>query len=131
MKKYVLVLLALIIVLLSGCAAVPATSAPEPVSLSGDWSYDSEGFSFSGEVVGDEITLNLIAQDSTGLYWTGTFASEATDGEVITSDADTDALAVSLFGSSDPTKDFTFKDGKLTFEFTIMGTTSTVALSQK
>jgi hypothetical protein len=40
------------------------------------------------------------------------------------------ALAGSLFGSSEKTKKFTYKDGELTYEFSMMGVESIVHMSR-
>lgn len=131
MKKYILILFTSALLILTGCAATPQPSTSEATSLSGDWSYQGDTFEFEGTVKDETITLNIVLEDGTGLYWLGTFPEKAKDGDVLTSQADIDALASSLYGSVDSEKKFTFKDGKLLYEFKILGTTTNVELERE
>lgn len=140
MKKYLFALFAATALVLTGCAGPSPVTPGETIvtedtttNLTGDWGYSSDTFSFEAEVAADEITIYILLDEGTskGLYWTGTFLEEVKDGDTILSKADVDALASSLYGSGDEEKKFTFTDGKLVYEFSIMGTTTTVQLEKK
>jgi len=121
-----LVLLFIGAMLLTGCS----TPSNEPVDLNGDWSYSSDSVSFKAVVTDEEINVDLIMDDSEGLYWSGSFVDEAVNGDTIFSDADVEALDESFLGSGDTEKNFDFKDGKLVFSFTIVGVTQDIELSR-
>lgn len=139
MKKYLITLLAATALLLAGCAGPSpvtpgSTTAAEDstTNLTGEWGYSGDTFKFDADVTSGKITVHiLLDDDSKGLYWTGTFPESAKDGESITSKADTEALASSLYGSSDEEKTFKFEGGKLVYEFTIMGTLTKVSLEKR
>ena len=141
MKKYLITLFAATALVLTGCAG-PSPVTPGETNtvaedttkdLTGDWGYSSDTFSFEAEVDNGEITIYILLDEGTskGLYWTGTFLDKAEDGETIVSQADVDALASSLYGSGDEEKKFEFRDGKLGYQFTIMGVTTDVQLEKK
>lgn len=114
---------------LSACSAAPA----EPVDLAGAWSSPAgDGLQFVATISGDQIEMHMTMDDTKGLYWKGTFpvSDQASDGTVITSVADVEALSGSLLGSQDASKDFTYSGGSLRFDFTMMGVTKTVSLSK-
>jgi hypothetical protein len=106
-------------------------SETSSTNLNGNWNYKSDSLSFEASVSSKRITIYILLQDdSKGLYWQGTFPEKAQEGDTITSQADTEALASSLYGSSDESKKFKFQDGKLSYEFSIMGTTTDVQLQK-
>ena len=128
MIKRIIALILLFIgaTLLTGCS----TPSNEPVDLNGDWSYSSDSINFEATVKGEEITIDLIMDNSEGLYWSGSFSTDALNGDTIVSYADIEALDASMLGSGDEKKNFVFKDGKLTFSFTIVGVTQDIELSR-
>lgn len=132
MKKFILSIIVIPALLLVGCASSPAISADETVDLTGSWAYSGSEYQFEAAVADGEIEIEIVlSDDSTGLYWTGTFAETAKDGDTITSEADTEALSGSLFGSLDSEKDFVFEDGTLNFAFSIAGVKTDVQLVKK
>lgn len=69
--------------------------------------------------------------DASGTYWVGSFdTSNTSDSFTVISKADTKTLDASLLGSRDDTKTFTYKNGDLSFDFTMMGTTTTVHMTK-
>jgi len=125
-KRLTAVFLVPIALVLAGCTAAP--SSTEPTDLTGKWSYSKDTVQFEAEVKGGDIEVYLTLDDTKGLYWSGTFENEAVDGQEISSDADTAALDESLYGSTAESKDFTFTNGELHFDFTIMGTDTDISL---
>jgi hypothetical protein len=112
----------------------------KPVSLVGTWHQTKgmPGVTMTAEVSGDGIQINMhFDRDNIGgIFWMGSFdTSDKTDQSfTVTSMPDPDAkkaLKNSLFGDSvEKTKKFTYKDGEITYEFSMMGVESTVHLSK-
>lgn len=128
MKKFLALIFVPALFLLGGC--IPLDSGLAATDLSGTWVAELDnGVGFQADVTATDISVSLTMDESSALYWKGTFAGEdVTEGQKITSDADVEALSKSLFGSQDETKVFTYKDGQLTFPFSIMGVSQTVKL---
>jgi len=123
----------------SGPAATSAaTRAPSPVAvpdLVGTWkqnnSASADGYT-SATVTADTITVEFVTDngDTRSLFWVGTY-TPPTDGSgkyTWTSTRDVAATASALLASSDPTKDFVYDAGELSFPVTITGTTATVRM---
>lgn len=119
----------------------PNTSDPvtqekdeDAVTLDGEWrSETKDGTTMVAVITGNHIQMTLDSEDLSSLYWKGTFPESgdaATEGMTITSEADTEALAQSITGSQAESKDFTYEDGTLDFEFTVLGSTRTVHLKK-
>jgi len=94
---------------------------------------------FVAEVYGGQIDITLKLDSgeegdssAVGTYWVGTFPrpDHPDDKFDVTSVGDVRTMKSSVLGSQDPTKEFHFKDGVITFKFKMMGTTSTVHLSK-
>jgi PBP1b-binding outer membrane lipoprotein LpoB len=156
MKKYfVLIIVVCSFALLSGCSSEPSTSpekapsaasnpttnapevavvavAPAPYSWNGTWVTDPITPGMEVKIKGDLITVQLVDKDTKSLFWQGSWSpsAKATDGTVVISKADVEALSASMMGSSEKTKPFTFKNDELTFEFSMMGTTKTVRVKK-
>ena len=130
MKKIIGMILIplLLLTATAGCAATEAG----PVDLSGSWVSTGSEAGFEAEISDGEITVNAVGEDFRALYWQGTFPTEQVTGEtVITSEGDIEALSHALMGSGAETKEFTYSDGDLSFEFSIMGTTRTIHMERK
>jgi hypothetical protein len=95
-----------------------------PVSLNGEWVDEI----FVAVISNDSIVINIVDEETSSLYWKGTFSAEGKD---VTSVADRDALDASMLGSQDDEKVFTIKDDTISFDFTMMGTTKAVHLKQR
>ncbi|MBK8748789.1 MAG: hypothetical protein IPM04_13275 [Saprospiraceae bacterium] len=105
-----------------GSDAAPA-KADKQVSLNGTWKADG----FEAVIADNSIEVNIVDQDTSSLYWKGTFPAGS---ETVTSEADTEALSESMLGSQDATKTFTVKDNEISFKITIMGTSKVVHLKK-
>lgn len=104
-----------------------------PATLVGNWKQsgdDLNGITFTAEVAKSSIQINMETRDSSSIYWLGSFDTETDPASLfqVTSLGDTDAMSESLFGSRDKTKKFSYEDGRLSYEFKMMGTTKTVHL---
>lgn len=92
-------------------------------SVNGTWT-DNNGL--VAVVENDTIEIMWTRNNSSMLYWVGTFNSSASDGDIVTS-AKTIVRKPVL--SQADSKDFTIKHGRLFFELTAMGSTKTVEMS--
>lgn len=143
-KKIVIILLALCLAGSigacgkSGAAPQRETSQQEekePLDLTGTWTQENAGDSYQEAVItNDTIDIYWISDsDSTrSIYWAGTYeaSTESVDEYEWTSERDTDKTDMALLASSDDTKDFTYKDGKISYEVSMLGTTTTMRLVQ-
>lgn len=108
----------------------------EPVEqedLNGRWESVGDDFAMTAFVENDDFQIELHLADGTrGLYWKGNFPlPEETSSEFsIFSQADSDALELSLFGSNLEEKEFVYNSGNIEFEFTILGTTRTISMEK-
>lgn len=117
----------------SGMVPVAAASM---VDMNGTWTQTASGFTtitMTATISDGEISID--EQDGSnlsGLYWKGTFpvSTILSDGFSVTSAGDTDAMNASLLASLDKTKTFSYKDGDLTFSFSMVGMTTTVHLQR-
>lgn len=111
----------------------------KPLDLTGKWhatnSADESSATFEAEIKDNVITIYFVDKkaDTKSLYWQGTApAPDTTDDKYnFTSQADTDALSKSLFGSQDKTKDFKYENGVLSFDFSALGTTKTIKMERE
>ena len=107
-----------------------------PLDLTGTWvEKDSKSKKMVQEAVIKDgtITVNWKQSDgTTAVYWVGTYAEPTTsdDSYSWTSKADTEKLDSALMASSDKSKKFEYKDGKLTYEVSAMGSTATETLEK-
>lgn len=112
-------------------APVQTPEAPKADTLNGTYTFEKDTLKFTATVEGDQIEVVMNIDDTTeGLYWVGTFPATAQDGQKIVSKADVEKLSASMLGSQDKTKQFVYKDGALTFKFTMMGITTNVKLEK-
>ena len=105
----------------------------KPLDLTGKWhatnSADESSATFEAEIKDNVITIYFVDKkaDTKSLYWPDT----TDDKYSFTSQADTDALSKSLFGSQDKTKDFKYENGVLSFDFSALGTTKTIKMERE
>lgn len=116
----------------------PQEEKKQPLDLAGSWTQtnkNSEDSYHEVTIEADTITVNWITNggDSKSLYWVGTYVAptEATDTYTWESAGDTEQLSKSLLGSQDATKVFSYDNGVLSYEFTALGTTTTVKLERQ
>jgi len=114
--------------------ASASTTTSKPVQLVGTWIQTSgmSNVTMTATITDNNISIEMGANNETGLYWVGTFDTSPRYERqfVITSVGDTDAMRSKLLASLDSTKDFTYKDGDLSFHFSIMGVSSVVHLKR-
>ncbi|MDY0910900.1 hypothetical protein [Microbacterium sp. CFBP9034] len=158
MNKTRLASVAVLLLLLTGCASPAAdeagtgnsgstteqeaeeTQAPpaEPLDLAGEWKQTNSKSTDAYQaaiITGDEIVVNWVndTEDTTALYWAGTYVAPTEDVDTYTwnSANDTARTESAILASSDPTKTFTYEGGVLKYELTAMGVTMTVEMAQQ
>jgi hypothetical protein len=112
--------------------------SPAPKNLLGTWHQTNSGIpgiTMTAVVTDGSIKIYEVIDggqegysDVHGLYWSGTF--DAFDSTVITSKAYKGDLELSYLGSLDDKKRFTYENGELSFQFSIMKMTTIVQLSK-
>lgn len=112
-----------------------SVSASEPTSLKGNWRQIDSGIPkavMSAVISDNKIEITLHMEDTLGIFWTGTFDTSKNSSEtfMVISEGDQDVLAKSLYGSNEKTKKFSYKNGDLSYEFSILGVSTTVHLSK-
>ena len=158
MKKRVLVLLsAMVMISMAGCSSgkvnesdkteqVAAESSTaqeenssgeaesvEPLDLTGLWiQKDADNDSFMAAEIREDgkigVFFVLKENDTPQTYWVGTYDSPADSADEYSWTSENTFGGVSLLASSADTKEFTYKDGKLTYEVTIKGNSRDVSL---
>lgn len=139
MKTKISALLTVLIIALSftGCSNQEAVKEEtnEPLDLTGNWEQEDmnpDGYQV-GYITDDLIEIYWISDEgnTANLYWSGSYeAPTAESGDTYSwvSKNDTTRTYNSLFASSDDEKQFTYSDGKLSYEVTALGKTSTISL---
>lgn len=124
----------LALVLVSACSSTAASeSESNGVTVTaGTWSMVDSDDTLNMEAIvkDDNIVITWITDNTSSLYWKGSFPKTAQDDEDIVSKGDTEEMAQSLLGSQDDKKTFTISDGVLSFPMTVMGTTRVIKLEQ-
>lgn len=120
--------LVLVIAFLVACSS----SSNDPVTLEGVWTSIENPDStsrMSAIISDDEIEISILDDDGTRmLYWLGTVPEAVTSDDTFISNADVEALSVAIMGLLKETKEFTYKNGELSFEQGLMGMSWTVTM---
>lgn len=134
MKRKLLAILTLGVMTLSfllcGCGKESGTT-----DLTGTWTSENNDGSYQEAVITeDSIEINWVTDDGNtkSVYWVGTYESpsEPITEYTWTSERDKEKTDSALLASTDDTKDFTYKDGVLSYEVSAMGTTTTLELKR-
>ncbi len=87
------------------------------------------------EIKDDVITINWISDEgeSTSVFWVGSYDAPKDSGNEYSweSKRDKDKTDKEPLASSDDTKKFTYKDGKLTYQMTGFGVTTTMSMTRE
>lgn len=134
MRKKILVIatagIMLLSTLLCGCGDKGTTD------LTGTWKSENNNGSYQEAIISeDSIEINWVTDDgkTKSIYWVGTYEAPAepiTDYSW-TSVRDKEKTDTALLASSDDSKDFTYKDGTLSYQVSIAGTTTTLELTRE
>lgn len=112
------------------------TEKKEPLDLTGTWKSEEVEGSYQEATISDSvIEINWVSDggNAKSLYWAGTYVAptESTDKYSWISENDKEKTGTALLASSDDTKDFTYKDGVISYEASAMGTTKKVELTKE
>jgi hypothetical protein len=109
----------------------------EPLDLTGTWvEKNPKSDAMVQEAIIDDSTITINWKQSDGteaLYWAGSYEKPTTtdDSYSWTSNNDKEKTGAALLASSDDTKKFEYKNGKLTYQASAMGVTVTSELEKK
>ena len=111
----------------NGADATPSKSSV--VDLTGSWHQDptdATPVNMTAQVLPNHIQIMLASDATNGLYWDGTFDTSPYNSNSfkLTSTSDETAL------SQDQFKTFTYKNGVISYEFSMLGKNYTVHLIQ-
>lgn len=136
-KLVAIMMISAIALAFSACSGQNASEKEpaEPTDLSGTWRSEENDGSYQEAVISeDRIEINWVYDggDTKSIYWIGTYEAptEAVDEYSWTSERNKEETDTALLASMDDTKDFTYKDGVISYEASALGTTTTVELSK-
>ncbi len=128
-KKIFSLALALIMTitnLFTGCGS------SEPADLTGSWVETDGTDAMSAEISGGDIRVYWNSDAARALYWAGSYVAPTETGDYSwESENYTDETKYALLASTDATKTFSYSGGKLSFEMSMMGVTSTIKMEKK
>lgn len=107
----------------------------EPTNLTGVWTSEENNGSYQEAIISENtIEINWVSDGgiTKSIYWIGTYTApnEAVDEYSWVSERDKEKTDSALLASTDDTKDFTYANGKISYEVSALGTTTTVELTQ-
>lgn len=118
-------------------AAATATPAAIP-DLTGTWKQvnsSSDTMYHQAVISGSTIEINWIntEDESSSLYWSGTYVAPTSAQTPYTWDSqnDTSKTGTAMLASSDATKTFTYENGQISYSASALGTTKTVRLEKQ
>lgn len=112
---------------------VPVIEAPSagvelPISnLTGTWTVEKNGTTFSAEVTNDKITITMSTDNMNMVYWYGSFDAGVSEGQTVVSEK-LDRSRMVMSGAA--SKIFVIGDNTMSFEATAMGVSKTVVLTR-
>lgn len=121
--------------ILTACGGGNTESASStPADLTGTWrSEDNDGSYQEAIIATDSMEIYWVSDggDTKSLYWAGTYAAPTEPGDYSwTSERDAEKTDTALLASTDDTKDFSYSDGKISYEVSAFGTTTKTELEK-
>lgn len=136
-KKLLCILLTTTVVLCMGaCDSGDKSTESHPPDLTGTWKSEENDGSYQEATITDNtIEINWMSDGgkTSSIYWVGTYepATEYVNEYTWTSERDTQKTDTALLASTDDTKEFFYKNGRISYEASAMGTTTTVELTKE
>lgn len=133
MKKKLMSVLVVGVMMIStvliGCGSKGTTD------LTGTWTSENNDGSYQEAVITENsIEINWVTDDGAtkSVYWVGTYTAptDPITEYAWTSERDKEKTDNALLASTDDTKDFSYKDGVLSYQVSAMGTTTTTELKK-
>jgi len=147
MKKLAIISLcvALLITIFTGCSSMPTSSGnggntpkKQIPDLTGEWKQEnstSDDSYQAATISGDTIVIYWVSNngDTKSLYWAGSFVAPTTADEPYSwiSEKDHSKTERALLASRDDTKTMAYQNGVLSYEASLMGTTTKVKLKKQ
>jgi hypothetical protein len=119
----------IVVLAVSLSAVLSMCSGAQASSLVGTWKSSEP--EMIAHISRHKIAIDFAGDGSSALYWRGTVPSSISNGGKFVSKGNIKAMDASLLGSTSKTKRFTYKNGRLSFKFSILGITRTVYLRKK
>lgn len=112
------------------------TEEQTPTDLTGTWHSEENDGSYQEAIITENaIEINWVSDGgkTKSLYWAGTYTAptEYTQKYSWISKNDTEKTDSALLASSDETKEFTYENGKISYEASALGTTTTIELTKQ
>lgn len=106
------------------------TETPKSIDLSGEWvSVENKaGTKFVGHIKNNTVHIEMVADNAYTGLWYGTFDILQPGAKKMVSSAIEDEEHFVL--SSAETKDFLYQNGSLVFDFSVMGTRTTIEMKR-
>lgn len=122
----------LVATLLCGCSKSSSGTA----NLTGTWVSQNNNGSYQEAIIStDSIEINWVSDNGStkSIYWVGTYEAptEPVTEYSWTSSRDKEKTDTALLASTDDSKEFTYKNGVLSYQVSAMGTTTTLELKKK
>lgn len=124
-------------VVASSATSTPApTTAPTPEvvpDLTGVWKQIDAGDSYQKAIITDDtIEITWEEENSSSLYWAGSFDPPTTAAEPYVWESQNDHTLTdsALLASEDESKTFTYEDGCISYEVSALGITSTLKIEK-
>lgn len=140
-RKLYLTIFATVIALVAGLTYfvmnnADASTNSNPSSLIGDWHQTNgseTGTGFTAEISAGGIQINYPTRDgSGGIFWLGTFdgTKKSAGSFKVQSKPDPDGMANNLLASNEKIKTFSYKDGVISFDFSILKMHTTIHMTK-
>lgn len=148
MKKLVAPIALAVALALTGCGGAEPTptgateskaaeEAPQAPDLTGEWKQSNSASTDSYQqatITADTITVDWVSDggNTSSIYWVGTFEAPntATEPYTLTSKRDAAATDSALLASTSDTKELTYEGDTLSYEVSMLGTTTKVKLKK-
>lgn len=148
MKKLIAPITLAVVLVLTGCGGAepaspgaasskPSEETPQAPDLTGEWKQSnsaSEDSYQQATITADTISVDWVSDggDTTSIYWVGTFEmpTTATQPYILTSKRDAAATDSALLASTSDTKELTYEGDTLSYEVSLLGTTTKVKLKK-
>jgi hypothetical protein len=106
---------------------ISAAAVVKSVSMVGTWTQTNsvDGILMTAVIMADgKISIDMNSDPVAGAYWVGSFQTSAIDGNIVSTAYGDPQL------SQDTNKTFTYNDGDLSFQFSMLGQTATIHLQR-
>lgn len=125
LKKLYILFITLVVVSLS--SACSSDSAATTQNLQGNW----VGSDMAAVVSERSIEVSFVSDDTRSLYWSGSFFPYIVEGTTLNSERNEEAMRFSITATPVDFKQFTYKDGQLSYDVTMFGVTRTIHLERE